>query len=146
MREQRVGLEHDAAFACAHAGRRHILAAQLQRSRLQAQEAGNELQQRGLAAAARTDAHHQLAGRDVERDIEDPGVRAGIDETGTAKRHAEACMFLPCPRLRRYAYGAHGFAAATRVAPPAESAPAMDAVRASPSRMTVAAQAKPVAP
>ena len=92
------------------------------------EEAGDQLQHRGLAAARRADQRDKLARRDGERDGLDPGARARIAERDVVK--GDTHLATPLPKL----------------VPRAASAPPAAAISASASRITVAAQAKPVAP
>jgi hypothetical protein len=78
VREQRVGLEHDTAFALARRQRAHVVAIQADHTPVGLEEAGDEPQQRSLPAATGTEADHQLAGLDVQRHLEHAGLRAGI--------------------------------------------------------------------
>ena len=101
------------------------------RPRVGHQEAGDELQQGRLAAAAGADHRDQLAGADRQVDVEYAGLAARIGEAdrvdgdgGTA--HAPKLLAACAPR--------------------AATAPPIDASRARASRITVAAQANPVAP
>src|SRR5262249_35211834 len=129
-RKQRVALEHDADFALLRrkTGRGGALDADIPCIRME--EAGDQLQQRRLAAAARADDGDELASGDLQIDFRhsEHRLRIPIGDAMEAERrgHAES----PC---------------ATR-APLALRAPPAAVMSASTSRITVAAQAKPVAP
>ena len=86
VREQRVRLEHHAALARSGGKRAHVLAVQPDDAGVGPDEAGDEPQQRCLAAAAGTQTHHQLARRDVERDVGHAGLGAGIAVAHVFKR------------------------------------------------------------
>jgi hypothetical protein len=132
VRKQRIRLEHDAALARTHGCRGHVLAPEADAARLGPEEAGDQLEQGRLAAAAGTNAHDELARLDLKAEVEDPRPAARVAEGDVLQGDCR--------------HGAQPCTAATRVAPRADSAPPTEAASASASRITVAAQAKPVAP
>ena len=67
--EQRVVLEHEADPALAHVAAGGVLAVELDAPGVGLFEAGDDAQQRGLAAAGRAQQRHQLAGGDVQADV-----------------------------------------------------------------------------
>ena len=79
VRVERVVLEHhrDVALARLHVG--DVGVADRDRAVGDLLEAGDHPQQRRLAAAGRADQHHELAVRDLERDLVDGLDAAGID-------------------------------------------------------------------
>ncbi|MNR17165.1 hypothetical protein D3C85_1338090 [compost metagenome] len=69
MLEQRVMLEHEADIALAHVLRGGVLPAQHHLASIGALQAGDDAQQRGLAAARGAQQRGQLAFVEVERDV-----------------------------------------------------------------------------
>ena len=122
MREQRVVLEHDPQIAGSRRPAGHGLAGQMDRAGRRFEKAGNQLQQRRLAAAGRPDDGAELAGLDRERNALD-APRAGAVTIGEI-------------------FDRDAHAAATR---PATAEPAAPRTAKTSSTM-VPAQAKPVAP
>ncbi len=112
-----------------------------------AQEAGDEAQQRGLAAAGRADADDELAGRDGERDVVHAGVAAGVAEADAFERDGRVALPSHLPR-RSALRSAFAHATAARIARAAGHDAARDrrGEREQRAGSTVAAQAKPVAP
>jgi hypothetical protein len=76
MREQRVVLEHHADVAPMRRQRRDILPVELHRAAIDAQQAGHDAQQGGLAAAGRPQQGNELALADAEIDAAQHGRRA----------------------------------------------------------------------
>ena len=72
--QQRIILEHHCPV---RPGPDHRPAADGDRAHIGPIEAGDDVQQRGLAATGRTDQHHQFAGPDIQVDVlQDPGLAA----------------------------------------------------------------------
>ena len=69
VREQRVGLEHDAEVARGRRQVRHVAPADLDHAFVLRVEARDRAQQRGLAAARGPEEADELALVDVERDV-----------------------------------------------------------------------------
>jgi hypothetical protein len=69
VREQRVVLEHDAGAALVGRQRVDRLPFDQHVAFALAQQAGDDPQQRGLAATRRTEQRHQLAGHDGQRHV-----------------------------------------------------------------------------
>ena len=68
VREQGVGLEHDAEIALRRRRARHVAAGDLDPALVLRVEAGDGAQERGLAAAGRPEEAHELAAPDLEID------------------------------------------------------------------------------
>ncbi|TMG81468.1 MAG: ABC transporter ATP-binding protein, partial [Betaproteobacteria bacterium] len=116
------------AFVANFVGRANLLDAQV----VDAQTVDTPIGR--LATAGGPDAHDELARLDSHRDVSHTRVGAGVTVADAVERD------------RRCRTRHHASAACTRVAPPAANPPAMAASNASASRITVAAQANPVAP
>ena len=133
MREEGVGLEHDAALPLAHRDAGHVGAVQPNGARFGREETRDQPCERGLTAAARTDTDDELAGLDGEIEGEDARLAAGIAKRDTLERDRGHDAYPPA-------------GAWAPVAPRVARAPDTDAANASARRTTVAAHAKPVAP
>ena len=110
VRKERVALEHDAAFARARRQRADVLAVEADGAGIGREEAGNQPQQRRLAAAGGPDADDEFAGGDAQREIVHTGLGAGI-----AIAHAFEGDGRLAPRScsrRRHPRGAAGHRAA----------------------------------
>ena len=87
VREQRVVLEHDADFAPIRRDIRHSLAVDGDLAAVRHQEAGDEVEQRGLAAARRPEQRHELAAADQQRQVvECGGLTEALGDTVEAHR------------------------------------------------------------
>ena len=130
MREQRIALEYDADFALLRRKTGSGAALDADIARVRMEKAGDQLQQGRLAAAARADDRDELAGGDLQVDLRysERRVRISIGDAMEAerRRHADS----PCAARALLA---------VRAPPAAVSSASM-------SRITVAAQANPVAP
>ncbi len=121
VRKQRIALEHHANTALVHRRARHVLASQCDAALVAGLQPRNQLEQGGLARAAGADHRHQLALANVEGHLVQPLLAAGVAVTDVLESQAHGDL-----RKREEDRSA--------------------ARLASSSRITVAAQAKPVAP
>ncbi len=129
VRKQRIGLEHDTEAACLRQLRADILPVDQHAAGRRLDEPGQQLEYGGLAGAGCADDGQQFAAADLQRDVEHAGGRAGI---------GVADVLIP-----------QGHATAFPLLTPANCAVrllASEAMMASVSSTTVAAQANPVAP
>ena len=94
MRKQRVALEHHVDGALMRRDLRDILAVEQNAAGVGRLEAGQHSQQRGLAAAARTEQREELAGVDVERQRVDRAKPAECldDRVNAQERRAGRCL------------------------------------------------------
>src|SRR5215472_4034521 len=76
VREQRIGLKHHIDRAPMRRHRRKIDAVEEDAAGARLLKSGNEPQQRGLAAAGRTEQREELALKDLERELVDRGELA----------------------------------------------------------------------
>ena len=127
-------MEDDSTLAIAHTKRGDVFTRQTHPPLRARKEAGDELEQGGLAASTRADADHEFSFCDVQVDVPDAGFAARITETGAFNLH------------RGEFIGRHAYSVERLVALRADHAPLIDATSAKVKRTTVAAQAKPVAP
>jgi hypothetical protein len=94
--EQRVVLEHEADLALAHMGVGGVLAIQQHTPCVGLLQAGNDAQQRRLAAARGAEQRHQLTGGKVQRHIAQGGevAEALVDVLDLDSHHASLVDWL----------------------------------------------------
>ena len=147
VRKERIALEHDAALARAYRQRADVVALEADRAGIRRQEAGDDAQERRLAAARGTDADDELARGNRQRNVLHAGCAAGIPEADAVERDRRAGVRPSrVSGWRHRCRCAHAAAAFMRPAPPDTRPPAIAAASASSSSTTVAAHANPVAP
>jgi hypothetical protein len=93
--EQRVGLEDETGAALVGAFVRDVLARERDLARVGILEAGDDAQQRGLAAAARPEQRDEFARADLERDVaQGREFLEALRDVGDGDAHKSKLLFL----------------------------------------------------